>query len=62
VNTKIEAMTKTYNAIAPLVGEPPIPSVADASSVPDIEALKAAGISVAVTFVLDSARCSSERW
>ncbi len=55
INAKIEAMTKTYNAIAPLLDEQPIPSVADAVVFPDIEALKAAGISVAVKSVLDSA-------
>jgi hypothetical protein len=54
-NAKIEAMTKTYNALAPLVDEQPIPGVADAVLLPDIEALKAAGISVAVKFILDSA-------
>jgi len=55
INAKIEAMTKTYNAIAPLVDEQPISSVADAVLFPDIEALKAAGISVAAKFILDSA-------
>jgi hypothetical protein len=53
VNEKIDAMSKTYNAIAPLVGERPIPTVQDRYIPPDIDALKAAGISVAVRYVLD---------
>jgi hypothetical protein len=50
---KITAMTKTYNAIAPLVGKYCIPELSDPIVPPGIEALKAAGISVAVKAVLD---------
>jgi len=52
VNTKIGAMTKTYNAIAPLVGRTPIPDL-DAIPPVSFEPLKAGGISVAVKAILD---------
>jgi hypothetical protein len=54
VNCRIEAMTKTYNALAPLLGAPFIANVTDESIFPDIEMLKAAGITVAVRSTLDS--------
>jgi hypothetical protein len=50
---KINAMTRTYNAIAPLVGKYCIPEISDRIVPPGIEALKAAGISVAVKAVLE---------
>jgi len=57
LNAKVEAMTKTYNALAPLVGETPIPA-ADAdewfSPELDIDTLKAAGITVAVRTIIQS--------
>jgi hypothetical protein len=53
VNAQIDAMTKTYNAIAPLVGEQVIPTIADIAVSAGIEVLKAAGISVAVRSLLD---------
>jgi hypothetical protein len=55
VSTRVDAMTKAYNAIAPLVGEQPIPTLKDALITTGIEVLKAAGITVAVRWVLDSA-------
>jgi len=53
VNAQLDAMTKTYNAIAPLVNEQPIPTIADVAVSAGIEVLKAAGISVAVRSLLD---------
>jgi hypothetical protein len=50
---RIDAMTATYNAIAPLIGESPLPTIADAFIPSNIEALKAAGISVAARSILD---------
>jgi hypothetical protein len=55
LNSKVEAMSKTYNAIAPLVGERSIPTVTDRFIPADIDALRVAGISVAVRYVLDNA-------
>jgi len=54
LNSKIDAMTKTYNAIAPLVGQQPIPTFKDFSINAGIEVLRAAGISVAVHSVIES--------
>jgi len=54
VDSKIGAMTKTYNAIAPIVGQHPLPTIKDALIHAGIEALKAAGISIAVRSVVDS--------
>jgi hypothetical protein len=54
VNAKIDAMARTYNAIAPLVGEQPIPTLTDLIVNTRIELLKAAGISVAARSVIDS--------
>jgi len=53
-NARIEALTKTYNAIAPLVGKQPIPSLKDSLINAGIDELKAAGISVAVRAILDA--------
>jgi len=47
VSARVAAMTKAYNAIAPLVGEQPIPTLRDALITTGIEVLKAAGITVA---------------
>ncbi len=49
-----EAMEKTYNAIAPLVGEEPLPTLKSFPNNADIEVLQAAGISVAVRALLDA--------
>ena len=55
VNARIDAMTKTYNAIAPLLGEQPIPGIMDTLINAGLEVLMTAGISVAVRSVLDAA-------
>jgi hypothetical protein len=54
VNADIDAATIIYNAIAPMVGEVPIPTLKEEAG-DDIETLKAAGISLAVKSVLDHA-------
>jgi hypothetical protein len=53
VNGKIEALTKTYNAIAPIVGEPPI---ADLPLPMSMEDLKAAGLTAQVRWLLNANR------
>jgi hypothetical protein len=54
VLAEIDVATKIYNTVAPIVGEPTIPSVKD-TLLPALstEALKTAGISVAVRSILD---------
>ncbi len=54
LNGQIEAMTATVNAIAPLVGERPIPTLKDTLINAGIDVLRAAGISVAVRAVMDA--------
>lgn len=54
VNDRIDAMSKSYNAIAPLVGERPIATVSDLFLPSNFAELKTAGISVAVRYILDS--------
>ncbi len=54
VRSQIDALTKTYNAIAPLVGVSPIPNLTAMILDAGLEALKAVGISAAVRSVLDS--------
>lgn len=54
IDAQIEAMTQTFNAIAPLLGEQPIPTINSASAFVTVEVLKAGGITVAVRTVLDS--------
>lgn len=55
VSAKIDAMTQTVNALAPLVGETGIPSIKD-PFLPPLGAgiLKASGITIAVRTLLDS--------
>lgn len=55
VNAKIDAMTKTFNAIAPLVGEDPIPGVMESIVNTSVDSIMSSGISVAVKSVLDGA-------
>jgi hypothetical protein len=60
LNAKVEAMTKTYNALAPLIGETPIPGPDDwlATDNPlNLETLKAAGITAAVRAVIEAVPC-----
>lgn len=52
-SAKIDAMTKTYNAIAPIVGQQGLPDLLDSVLELSMDALKAAGISVAVRATLD---------
>jgi len=56
LNARVEAMTKTYNALAPLIGETPIPDPSGWLPVTglNIETLKAAGITAAVRAVIES--------
>jgi hypothetical protein len=57
LNARVDAMTKTYNAIAPLVGEPTIPQEDDPFGQfggMDPSTLRAAGITVAVRTVIES--------
>jgi hypothetical protein len=49
-----EAMETTYNALAPLVGESPLPTLKSVPKNVGIEVLEAAGISVAVRALLDA--------
>jgi hypothetical protein len=49
-----QAMETTYNAIAGLVGEDPLPTLKNATPTVGIEVLQAAGISVALRAVLDA--------
>src|ERR1700721_129817 len=49
-----EAMQTTYNAIAPLVGESPLPTLKSVPKNLEIEVLQAAGISVAIRAFLDA--------
>ena len=53
VNAKIDAMTKTYNAIAPLVDEDPIPGLMESLINTSVDSIMSAGISVAIKSVLD---------
>jgi len=53
LSAQIEAMTKTVNAIAPLIGEPTIPQAGDLFPPVGSAWLKAAGISVATQYVID---------
>ena len=53
VNAKIDAMTKTHNAIAPIVGEDPIPGSIESLVNTSVESIMSAGISAAVKSVLD---------
>jgi hypothetical protein len=55
VNAKIDAMTKTHNALAPLVGEQPIPGLMDKIISASVDAIMDAGISVVVHSTLDAA-------
>jgi hypothetical protein len=54
IEFRIDAATKVYNAVAPMVGQPSIPTLKDAAISTNITGLKAAGISVAVRSVLDA--------
>ena len=53
VKAKIEAMATTYNALAPLVGAQLLITPQNAADAARIEALKAAGISLAIRSILD---------
>lgn len=51
---KIDALTQTVNAIAPLIGKPPIPTEQDTFIPPLPWLLKAAGITIAVRALFDA--------
>jgi len=55
VVAKIDAMTKTYNAIAPLVGEDPVPGIMESLVNTSVDSIMAAGITAAVRSVLEAA-------
>ena len=59
LNARVDAMTKTYNALAPLIGETPLPDPNDWLPEPglNIETLKAAGITAAVRAVIEAVPC-----
>jgi hypothetical protein len=52
VNSQIEAMTQTVNAIAPIIGESPVPTLKTLLP-PGTSMLQAAGITVAIKTLLD---------
>jgi len=56
LDAKMDAMTKSYNAIAPLVGKTPIPDPEERRwrDGIDIDTLKAGGITTAVRYVIDA--------
>lgn len=53
IDSKIEAMTHTVNALAPLLGEELVPTLASPSERLRIDALKTGGIALAVRSLLD---------
>ena len=55
LNAQIDAMTKTYNALAPLVGEEPIQGIMETIINASLESITAHGISVTIRSVLDAA-------